>query len=121
MIRIRHLLVALFLAVVILLAWIQSAKVNVPWLGVVSWLSRYEAAHIVGHIVIFGGVTLLLTHREDRRPALVWGSVLVGGVLLEVAQALAADSSLTMHLLQGSTFDLMIDAFGAWIGLRLIP
>jgi hypothetical protein len=119
MIRLRHLLAALCLAVALLLAWIQSAEAHVPWLGVVSWLSRYETAHIVGHIVIFGGVALLLAQGDRTHPVLVWGSVLAGGMLLEVVQVLASHVSLSMHLLQGSAFDLTVDALGAWIGLRL--
>lgn len=107
---------------VLIAAWLISARPGFWWIQPVLWLAQFEVFHIIMHWIIFGLLAYLIrTHPTPRfqpRRRWAWACVLLGGLALELAQV--AGSALPLRaLLRGAVaFDLVMDAFGGWIGLR---
>jgi hypothetical protein len=100
----------IIVGIVVLLAWMLSAHVGGGLLAPIQWLGRWEAFHLVAHAVIFGGIAWL-TRAQGR--ARQWSYVLIGGILLEIAQWIGAGAPLSAVLLRAALFDLLIDSLGA--------
>lgn len=98
------------LGVTLALAWMISAHEGGWLLAPVRWLAEYEAFHLIAHWVIFGGIAWMTRSQGHLRR---WSFVLIGGVLLELAQALGRGHLLNVWTLRASLFDLGIDCLGA--------
>jgi len=109
--------VSLAVGIVVLLAWMLSARVGGGLLAPIQWLGRWEAFHVIAHLVIFGGIAWLT---RSQSPARRWSYVLMGGLLLEIAQAVGAGSLPSAMILRASSFDLLVDGLGALIGPRIV-
>lgn len=88
--------------------------------SLIAVLSHIEVVHIVGHVLLFGGVAFLVGPWEGGSRALAWRYVLVGGLLMEAVQILIGGSDNTITELVGSTgFDLLVNGIGGVLGIRL--
>jgi hypothetical protein len=109
----------------LLLPWLLGILFPLAWLGTLSPAYRriFDAIfaplwmHIVMHLLLFGGLVLLLAfafrpRRNWRALAVLLGAALVIGMCQEVFQALSSG----MFSLTGSLFDLGVDLAGAIVG-----
>ena len=93
--------------------------------NLVDWLDRIEMVHVLGHLLIFGGVGMLLGpwgkdgQRGDFRLAMRY--VMVGGLLMEAAQVIVgySDDYIT-DLILGVSFDLLTDVISGLLAVGLV-
>lgn len=119
--RARWRIPALMTAVLIM-AWLISARAGYWWMQPLIWLARFELFHIVTHWAIFATLAYLVVTRDTISPhnrrLWAWVSVIAGGMALEMAQVAGSGAGLPALLRWGVVFDLVMDTFGGWIGLR---
>ena len=100
----------------------QTASLFVGW---VDTLNRVEIVHVLGHLLIFGGVALLLGpwesegERGDWRLAMRY--VVIGGLIMEAAQVAVgySDDHLT-DLILGVLLDLTTDVVSGLLAIGLL-
>ena len=92
----------------------------------VGWMIRGEPGHIVGHLVLFGGLTILVLvmfnlKLEPRTAVMVGIGILALGLGQEFLQLQVKDRGFGWP----EIFDLAVDLIGAWLGwlvyARLLP
>jgi hypothetical protein len=94
-------------------------------LVLVDELNRMQLVHFTGHLLIFGGVALLLGPwgRDDQRGSfrLALRYVIVGGLVMEAAQVTVgySDDYIT-DLILGVSFDLMTDLAAGLLALLFL-
>jgi hypothetical protein len=88
-------------------------------------LNRMQLVHIMAHLLIFGGVAMLLGpwggdgQRGSFRLALRY--VVVGGILMEAAQvAVGYSDDYITDLILGVSFDLMTDLAAGFLALLFL-
>jgi hypothetical protein len=81
--------------------------------GLVGAVHLPDAAHLVGHLVLFGVVAAVLGRRHGADLGLL--GALLAGAAVEVAQMVAVERL----LLREASFDLAVDALAAMAGLAL--
>ncbi|MBN2191854.1 MAG: hypothetical protein JW751_03485 [Polyangiaceae bacterium] len=94
------------------LAMAAAAALSAGWGP--AW-SAPDWAHIVGHLVLFGGMAWVVERRLRWRPLTTLIVVLAAGVGVELAQV-AGGGHRSMRELG---FDVMVDALAAMVGLAL--
>jgi hypothetical protein len=92
----------------------------------IGWIIRGEPGHIVGHLVLFGGLTILVLilfnlKLEPRTAVLIVIGVLTLGMGQEIIQLQVKDRGFGWP----EIFDLAVDLTGAglgwWVYARLLP
>lgn len=104
-----------FLMVVLLLAALLTLNLAHGLLAPIHWLGQYEAAHIIMHFLIFGGLMLLADPRQINSLRL-WVFVIGGGVLLEVIQFVLGGFVVTRPAMVNILLDITVDTAGAAAG-----
>jgi len=94
-------------------------------LSLVDSLNRVEIVHIMGHLMIFGGVALLLgpwgRDPEHGSVQLALQYVIVGGLVMEAAQvAVGYSDDYIADLILGVSFDLMTDLTAGLLALLFL-
>lgn len=110
------------LGVMVAAGLLNSGFAGMRGLRYVAYLGRYEAFHIVAHLVIFAGVAIIAGLWADtpRTRRWLWVAVLGGTLLIEGIQVATIDYPFGPDLLLGSLFDLAVNLTGATLGIALL-
>jgi hypothetical protein len=121
-VTVRRWRIPALMTAVLVMAWLISARPGFWWMQPVLWLAQFEIFHILMHWAIFATLAYLVVTRDSFSPRTrriwAWAGVMTGGLALEMSQVAGAGESLRALLRWGVAFDLVMDAFGGWIGLR---
>lgn len=92
----------------------MAAAATLSTVGGPSWLAP-DSVHIVGHLLLFGGLAGVVERKARWQPAITLLVVLAAGVGVELAQVAA-----TGHIsIRELGFDVLVDALAAMAGLAL--
>jgi hypothetical protein len=118
----RIVAVILVLGVMVAAGLLNSGFAGMRGLRYVAYLGRFEAFHIVAHLIIFAGVAIIAGLWADtpRTRRWLWVAVLGGTLLIEGIQLATIDYPLGPDLLLGSLFDLGVNVTGAALGLAFL-
>jgi hypothetical protein len=103
----------------------ENVRPASAFVRLVDWLNRIKLAHVMGHLLIFGGVALLLgpweMHGERGDSRLAMRYVIFGGLVMEAAQVAVgySDDHIT-DLILGVSLDLTTDVVSALLVLLLL-
>ena len=110
---------------IILLIWLAAILVPINWIGRIAYYLRrgfwmalgFEPAHVIGHLILFGGLVFLLVHLFqlplNRRSAIVLSLlVLALGVGQEIVQLQIKERGFGWP----EIFDLVVDLTGGTLG-----
>jgi hypothetical protein len=92
----------------------MAAAATLSTIGGPAWLAP-DSVHVVGHLLLFGGLAWVVEWKARWRPATTLSVVLAAGIGVELAQV-AASGRLSIRELG---FDVMVDALAAMAGLAL--
>lgn len=92
---------------------------------IIDFLNGQEIVHIAGHVLLFGGVAIVLgqwgTPPEQGSTQLAIYYTLGGAVLMELGQVLVGYSDDTQtSLMLGVGFDLLVNGLAAGLGILFI-
>jgi hypothetical protein len=112
----------LLLGTVIVLAWMLNREVDIWFIRIARYLAAYEGFHILMHLLIFGSVPLLMGSGAftRKRQWIMWGTVIVGAVGIEIAQVWATGfDEIDGIVIWAAVFDLIVDSIGVIVGLMI--
>ena len=119
--RARRITGGLVLFVMICAGLLNSGFAGLRGLRYVAYLGRWEVFHVAAHLVIFGGLVLLVALWSPRKHLWFYGLValLLATLLIEGIQILTVDHTFGVALLAASAYDLAVNLVGGSIGLLL--